>query len=187
MFFLTRHSFPHTLFSHRWRGFPLLYIGVVFFLIPLLLLGISALFTGSGKGNKAFGSIIVIALILVLIRFLWWWFRQDGMAKTRTCFQARQNKREVMNAIPLEWNPLKNEVKRLKVYTGLPDEEPDEDGDDEENDVKGKDIEGNEDDEEEIGDDDGEVEVGDLPSMVTKTQTPVPRSELMSSEVSMEA
>ena len=108
-----------------WRGFPILYVAVVFFLIPILLLGISSMFVDGGKGSTTFGAIIVIVLGVLLIKFIWWWFRRDGLQKTKKCFKARQNKREVMNAIPLEWQPLKNDVDRLKDFTGLPDEEED--------------------------------------------------------------
>jgi len=54
-----------------WRGFPVLYIAVAFFLIPLILLGISSLFTNSRAGAIAFGALIVIFLAFFLLKFLW--------------------------------------------------------------------------------------------------------------------
>lgn len=134
------------------------------------------MFTGDGKGNKAFGAIIVIALGLLLVKFLWWWRCQAGKYKTKTCFEARQNRREVMNAIPLEWNPLKNDVTRLKVYTGLPDDEDDDD-------EQGKDVEGYKDiDQEEI-----EEEIDSEEEEVDETPAEVTSSQLRSSEASIAA
>lgn len=109
-----------------WRGFPALYIAIVFFAIPVLLLGVSSLFVDGSKGGITFGTIICIVLFLGLMNFLWWWFRSDGMQKTKGCFEARQNKKEVMQAIPLEWRPLTRDIERLKVFTGLPDDDEDE-------------------------------------------------------------
>lgn len=109
-----------------WRGFPILYIAVAFFIIPIILLGLSTLFTTTSKGLVALGSLITIALGLGLIKFLWWWYRQDGASKMQACFVARQGRKDVMNAIPLEWAPLKRDIQRLKDHTGLADEEHDE-------------------------------------------------------------
>lgn len=123
-----------------WRGFPIVYIGVCFFLIPLILLGISALFTGKNAGSTAFGVMIVIALVLLLVKFLWWWCRQDGKEKMRICFQKKQNRKEVFDEVPLKWAGLTNDVERLKDYTGLPEEENDDKDDQDHGD---KDSEGN--------------------------------------------
>ena len=45
-----------------WRGFPIVYIIVMFFLVPLMFLGISYLFTNDSKGLLVLGSFIVVIL-----------------------------------------------------------------------------------------------------------------------------
>lgn len=110
-----------------WRGFPILYIGICFFAIPLILLGISYLFTSDSKGLIVLGSILVIFLFFGLVKFLWWWCRQDGRNKTEACFKKRQKRKDVMNEIPDEWGPLKADVEALKDHTGYvaPEDEDD--------------------------------------------------------------
>lgn len=97
-----------------WRGFPLLYIAIAFFLIPLLLLGLSSLFVSDSKSLVVLGMILTIAIFLLLVKYLWWWFRNDGAAKTQACFERRQKKKDVLNALVHEWEPLKATVENLK-------------------------------------------------------------------------
>jgi sodium-dependent phosphate cotransporter len=111
-----------------WRGFPILYIAVCFFGIPLILLGISALFTSGSKGLVVLGAILCIVLGLGLVKFLYWWCRQDGRYKTEACFRKRQKRKDIYNEIVDEWEPLKDDVEALKDHTGYvaPDEEDEE-------------------------------------------------------------
>jgi len=110
-----------------WKGFPLLYIAVAFFAIPLILLGISSLFTSGSKGLTVLGSILAIFCGLAVIKFLWWWVRQDGRYKTEACFKKRQKRKDVMTDIVKEWEPLKKDMEALKDHTGYvtPEEEDD--------------------------------------------------------------
>lgn len=123
-----------------WRGFPVLYIAICFFAIPLILLGISALFQSGSKGLVVLGSIIVIFLGLGLLKFLYWWCRQDGRYKTEACFKERQYRKDVMKSIPDEWGPLKNDVEALKDHTGYvePEEEENEEMEKHESAKKGR-------------------------------------------------
>ena len=123
--------------TRLWRGFPLLYLAIAFFLLPLLLLGISACFTAGSKGLTVLGAILVIFLGLLLAKFLWYWFKQDGGKKTRACFARRQKKSDVMKALVDEWDPLKDDVDKIKEMIGFVDE--DEDNKDEDNAVKSTD------------------------------------------------
>lgn len=54
-----------------WRGFPFLYLAVVFFALPLILLGISSLLVGGETSLITLGSILVIAIAFTLAKFLW--------------------------------------------------------------------------------------------------------------------
>ena len=121
-----------------WRGFPLLYLAVVFFVIPLILLGISSLFVNGSSALAVLGSIIVIGLALLLAKFLWWWFKRDGAAKTEANFKSRQHKKDIAARLVDEWEPLVAEVKALKDHVGLEDET---DESDESDNIKKPDIE----------------------------------------------
>lgn len=115
-----------------WRGFPILYIAICFFGIPLILLGLSALFTSGSKGLVVLGAILTIALGLLVVKFFWWWCRLDGRSKTELCLRRRQKRKDVLNDLVDEWEPLKDAVTALKDHTGYIDE-----GEDVEMDGKG--------------------------------------------------
>jgi sodium-dependent phosphate cotransporter len=105
-----------------WRGFPALYIAVMFFIMPLALLGLSYLFTLGSKGFTVLGSIITACLGLAIVYFVYWWHWRDGKNSTKVCFKKRQEKLEVINALPEDMAWLKNNVSRLMEHTCLEDE-----------------------------------------------------------------
>ena len=49
-----------------WRGFPVVYILVVFFFIPIVLFGLSSLFEQDAKGYTILGSFLSSILIALL-------------------------------------------------------------------------------------------------------------------------
>jgi cytochrome c biogenesis protein CcdA len=60
-----------------WRGFPFLYIAIMFVLVPIVFLGISTLFTEDTKGFTVLGSFITIILgIGVFWTVYWFKFRE---------------------------------------------------------------------------------------------------------------
>ncbi|KAK1744455.1 sodium/phosphate cotransporter [Skeletonema marinoi] len=59
--------------TRRSKAIPPIYIITVFFICPLLLLGISELFVQQKVGWTVLGTIIVLAVFLGIIRFAWWW------------------------------------------------------------------------------------------------------------------
>ena len=102
-----------------WRGFPFLYIAVVFFVVPLLLLGLSSLFVSDSKALVTLGSLLLVFVVLFLVKFMWWWFKKDGRALTEANFKRRQYKKDVMTRIIDEWDPLVEMVKEMKSGIGL--------------------------------------------------------------------
>jgi len=110
-----------------WRGFPLVYILVVFFVIPGILLGISAFFTQGSVGFTVLGSFVVIAVVGGIIYSVFWWRYRDGKAKCVTCMEQRQRRKTTFQHIPDDMDYLKSEVAKLKEHTGLADEEEDTD------------------------------------------------------------
>mmetsp|Transcript_6075 Transcript_6075/g.17050 ORF Transcript_6075/g.17050 Transcript_6075/m.17050 type:complete len:574 (+) Transcript_6075:465-2186(+) len=106
-----------------WRGFPLVYIFVMFVIVPLFFLGLSALFEEDTKGFKVLGSFIVIVLALCLAYLAYWCAYQDGQQKCYTCMSTRERKRKAIVDLPDDMEFLKARVAALTEHTGLPEEE----------------------------------------------------------------
>jgi sodium-dependent phosphate cotransporter len=102
-----------------WRGFPFLYTAVVFFLMPLALLGLSSLFISDSKALFTLGSLLVVFIVLFLAKFLGWWFKRDGRAITKANFQCCQYKNDIMAHILDEWDPLVLMVDNIKSEVGI--------------------------------------------------------------------
>eukprot|EP00569_Conticribra_weissflogii_P012547 CAMPEP_0171384396 /NCGR_PEP_ID=MMETSP0879-20121228/38444_1 /TAXON_ID=67004 /ORGANISM="Thalassiosira weissflogii, Strain CCMP1336" /LENGTH=866 /DNA_ID=CAMNT_0011896667 /DNA_START=2227 /DNA_END=4829 /DNA_ORIENTATION=- len=75
--------------TRRSRLVPPIYIIVVFFVIPLLLLGLSSLFMQKTVGFTVLGSFLVIGVVLGIARFIWWWKKQEGLQKCLACLDRR--------------------------------------------------------------------------------------------------
>jgi len=105
-----------------WRLFPLVWIVVMFFCVPLMFLGISSLFEQNKKGFTVLGSFLVCAICLGIIYGLFWWKYKNGQESCTTRMVNRQRKGEALNALPDDMEYLKSEIARLKEHTGLPDE-----------------------------------------------------------------
>jgi len=112
--------------TRRSKAIPPLYIIVVFFICPLLLLGISELFVQKKVGWTVLGTIIVIAVALGVIRFAWWWKRQDGRLKFITFLDRRTSRNAALASLPEDMQYLKSKVDQLAEHTGLPEDEEDE-------------------------------------------------------------
>jgi sodium-dependent phosphate cotransporter len=126
-----------------WRGFPLLYIAVMFILVPMAFLGISALFEEGSKGFTVLGSFITIILALILGWTIYSCQFRGGKEACAKCMSTREKKRVVMNSLPEDMEYLKARMAALIEHTGLPvEDEEDEDadeavkGDDEEDEVE---------------------------------------------------
>jgi sodium-dependent phosphate cotransporter len=108
-----------------WRGFPMMYIIVMFLLIPLALLAISALFSEDTKGFKVLGSFIVIVIALSLAYLAFWCRYRDGREKCHKCMIQRERKRRAMLDLPDDMDFLKSRVAALTEHTGLVEDDTD--------------------------------------------------------------
>ena len=108
-----------------WRGFPILYIITIFGIVPLLLLGLSSLFTQDSKGFTVLGSFIVVVVFLVLLYVGYKWFKGGLKESTVASFEKRQRKNESIQALPDDMDYVKAELTRLREHTGLPEATPD--------------------------------------------------------------
>ena len=129
-----------------WRGFPLVYIIVMFFLVPLLFLGISYLFHQDSKGLTVLGSFIVVILFFFLVWLAYYCHYKGGKQRCYECLVAREQRRTVMASLPEDMEFLKAKIQALSEHTGLPDDDDDDVEEQAEEDVKvdvGEEIEEN--------------------------------------------
>ena len=114
--------------TRAWRGFPLVYILVVFFLLPLFFLGLSALFTQHTKGWTVLGTLITLLTAAGIGYTAYWCHYQDGKKKMIDGFADRQRKQEAIKNLPDDMDVLKRKIQTLIDHTGAPDDaEEDED------------------------------------------------------------
>jgi len=109
--------------TNRSRLVPPIYVLVAFFIIPLLLLGLSALFGQGSMGFTVLGSFLVILVVYGIARFVWWWMKQEGRAKFITCLDKRSAMSETKRTLPDDMQYLKAKVSQLAEHTGLPEDE----------------------------------------------------------------
>lgn len=102
-----------------WRGVPLVYIAVTFLLIPLLLLGLSLLFTQGSTGLTVLGSLLTVTIFGGLLFFLYWLQFNGGRGRINQCMVDRQTRREAINDLPDEMDALKAKIRQLEEHTGL--------------------------------------------------------------------
>jgi len=106
-----------------WKGFPFAYIGVMFFAVPILFLGISTMFTQDSKGLTVLGIFVVCILFLVICWTVYHCKYRGGQQKCYECMVNRQTRRQMMETLPEDMEFLKAKVKELAEHTGLPEAE----------------------------------------------------------------
>ncbi|GAX21204.1 hypothetical protein FisN_26Lh162 [Fistulifera solaris] len=112
--------------TRMWRGFPVMYIAVMFVLVPMLFLGVSFFFTKDSKGMTVLGSLVVVLLFLGAVYATYWWRFKDGKQECIDCFEKRERVRVTMKDLPEDMEFLKAKVAALMEHTGLPEEEDEE-------------------------------------------------------------
>merc|ERR1712232_1255771 len=93
-----------------WRGVPLVYILVAFFLIPGLLLGISLLFAKGVKGFTVLGSMICAVLFAGVIYGVWYWQWQGGKQNCITNVTNHQARVAAYNSLPQDMDEIKLKI-----------------------------------------------------------------------------
>ncbi len=109
--------------TRRSRAIPPIYDIIVFFVIPLLLLGLSELFNQDKVGFTVLGSMLVIFVIAGVAKFVWWWKRQEGREKFLACLDRRHAMSDTQKTLPEDMQYLKGKVGQLIEHTGLPEDE----------------------------------------------------------------
>jgi sodium-dependent phosphate cotransporter len=107
-----------------YRAFPLIYIGVAFVGAPGLLLGVSALFSMS-PAFRVMGVFAVVALVVSLAWFIFWWFKKNGKQSMLFMLTSRQEKNELQKNLPATIKRLTSgielltsEIEALKAASG---------------------------------------------------------------------
>ncbi|KAL7561531.1 hypothetical protein ACA910_022685 [Epithemia clementina (nom. ined.)] len=113
--------------TRLWRGFPLVYIAVMFFLVPLVFLGLSALFEKDSKGLTVLGAFLVSILGITLIWLFYWCQCQNGREVCALCFKARERRRVALQDLPDTLDYMMDKISALIEHTGLPDDDENDD------------------------------------------------------------
>jgi len=100
--------------TKHWRGFPIFFIVVVFFLIPLLLLGISTCFEQQSKGYTALGIFIVVLVVVGIVYFWVWWRFQSGKDKFIHSLQKRRRRKATIKTLPDDMDYVRADVEYCK-------------------------------------------------------------------------
>lgn len=108
--------------THIWRGFPIVYIVAVFFLFPLLLLGISVLFEKGTIGFTALGCMLAIIIVLLIVWALFKWYR-GGKERFIAYISVREKEKKSFHALPDDISFLKHEISELKDFVGFFEDE----------------------------------------------------------------
>lgn len=103
------------------RLFPVVYILTCFIICPLLLLGLSTLFTQDSKGFTVLGSFITAIAGTVIIYAIYWYNKKDGQKKLYDVMVKRNKRNQTYKDLPSDMDYLKSEIERLKGHTGLED------------------------------------------------------------------
>jgi len=109
-----------------WRGFPILYIIVIFLVIPIILFGLSSLFEQGSKGFTVLGSFLTAILAVLLAWVGYKWYRGGLKERTLERFATRQRRNKAVADLPDDMDEIKAELVRLREHTGLPEVETEE-------------------------------------------------------------
>jgi hypothetical protein len=107
----------------QWRTFPIVFIVVMYFVLPLLLFGISSCFEQRTTGFTALGTFLLLLIFGAIVYFSLWWYCRDGKNKCQSCIQRRQRRAAAIQVladdldylkVDTEW--CKNEIGRIKDF-----------------------------------------------------------------------
>jgi len=109
-----------------WRGFTVVYILVMFILMPVVLWGLSTLFEQKSKGLTVLGIVLVLMVVGAVLWFVYWWRWKGGQKTCLDCMGNRQARSSAVRSLPKDMEYLKKKVSALIDHTGLPEEENEE-------------------------------------------------------------
>jgi hypothetical protein len=98
----------------------------MFFIVPLIFLGLSYMFEQKAKGLTVLGAFIVVIIGLGCIYLGYWCQFKGGKQHCTDCFAKRERRRVMYLDLPEDMDYLKTKIAALVEYTGLPADEEDE-------------------------------------------------------------
>ena len=104
--------------TRAWKGFPILYLVLMFLLMPAALLGISYMFQGKTTAGIAVGSILVVLIALGIVAFVYWWHYKDGRGKAGMYFAQRKRRVIALETLPYDMHWAERKIKELQEQTG---------------------------------------------------------------------
>lgn len=104
--------------TRHWKGFPILYIIIMFLVLPALFLGISSLFQEKETGTTVVGVIVLIAVVGGIGKFVYWWNYQGGDAYTVSLLVTRQKRLDAKETLAYDMFWMKRKLNELHEHTG---------------------------------------------------------------------
>jgi solute carrier family 34 (sodium-dependent phosphate cotransporter) len=112
-----------------WVGFPFVYIAVTFFIVPLVLVGVSTMFQKKQKGLTVIGSFFVAFIVLFAVSTAFVCKYRGGRDRCMKTMKVTERRRRAVRDLPDDMDylletvvELKSKVRALVEYTGLPDD-----------------------------------------------------------------
>lgn len=109
--------------TRAYKLFPIIYILVVFFIFPLIILGISLLFQDDSSSLKVLGSFIVIIVAILIALIFYKWNYSGGKEEFLSMVDKRKKRSEAIMELPERLSAIESDLSRMKEHTGFPDEQ----------------------------------------------------------------
>ena len=92
-----------------------------FFVIPMIIWGISELLATKEIGTFAFGVVICILVCLLAAFLLFSWFKNDGKKKSLAYFAQKQRTNEALQELSANMECCLEEIQKFKKNAGMID------------------------------------------------------------------
>jgi sodium-dependent phosphate cotransporter len=105
--------------AKAWRGTTLVYLVVMFFLVPSMFLGLSAMFEAKTTAWTVSGSLLAAFLGILLLFAVRWMFFQGGRQRVYDVMAAKQFRYMATRSLPDDMEKVQNKLVRLFEYADL--------------------------------------------------------------------
>jgi sodium-dependent phosphate cotransporter len=105
--------------AKAWRGFTLVYIAVMFFIVPGTLLGLSAVFTAGTASLTVVGYLLTSFLGILLLVSVRWMYFQGGRQRVYDTMAAKQMRFRAIQTLPDDMAKVQRKLARLFEYADL--------------------------------------------------------------------
>jgi hypothetical protein len=100
--------------TRHWRGFPIFFIALVFFVIPLLLLGISTCFEKKTTGFTALGIFVVLIISAGILYFWIWWRFRSGKERCLSKLSKRRRRKAAIKTLADDIDYIRADIEYCK-------------------------------------------------------------------------